>query len=127
MAKETLLQSMWIGYGEDKILRIKILEGVTIDLKQAKLMNESMQRLAEEATFPVLIDARVNYDWDKDAQEYVALNSGFRLATAVITNNPLVRVLSNSYSKIFKPSYPLRIFSDEEKAIAWLKEMMENR
>ena len=115
---------MWIGYGEDKILRIRILEGVNIDLKQAKLMNESMQRLAGDGPFPVLIDARVNYDWDKDAQEYIALHSDCRLATAVITNNPLVRLLSNSYVKIFKPSYPSRIFQDEEKAVAWLKEMM---
>lgn len=124
MAKETLLQTMWLGFGEDNILRMRILEGVTIDLQQAKLMNEAMLRLAGEGPFPVLIDARATYSWDKDAQEYIAQNSTFRLATAVITNNPVTRLLSNSYVKIFKPTYPLRIFSDEEKAVAWLKELM---
>lgn len=126
MAKETLLQSCWIGYGEDKIIRMRIFEDTTIDLGQARLINESIRRLAVgENLIPVMIDARATYSWDKDAQEYIAQNSGFRLATALITNNPVSRVLTNSYSKIFKPNYPLRIFSNEEKAIAWLKEMME--
>jgi hypothetical protein len=124
MAKETLLQSCWMGYGEDKILRMRVLEGATIDIQQAKLITESMLRLADEVPVAVLIDGRENYTWDKDAQEYIAQNSNYRLATALITNNPVVRIFSNSYAKVFKPSYPLRIFTDEEKAIAWLKEMM---
>lgn len=124
MAKETLLQTMWLGFGEDKILRVRILEGVTVDLQQAKLMNEAMLRLAGEGPFAVLMDTRANYSWDKDAQEYIANNSGFRLATAIVTNNPVSRVISNSYIKLFKPEYPSKIFADEEKAVAWLKEMM---
>jgi hypothetical protein len=127
MAKETLLQSCWMGYGEDKILRMRVLEGATIDLKQAKLITESMQRLADETPVAVLIDARQNYTWDKDAQEYIAQHSAYRLATALITNNAVVRIFSNSYAKIFKPSYPLRIFANEEKALEWLKEMMGKR
>ncbi len=121
MAKETLLQSCWLGFGEDKILRMRVLEGAVIDLMQAKMITESMQRLAEGKRIPVLIDGRHNYTWDKDAQEYIAQNSGFRIATALITDNAVIRILSNSYSKVFKPSYPLKIFSNEEKAIKWLR------
>jgi hypothetical protein len=124
MAKETLLQSCWLGYGDDKILRMRVLEGANIDLKQAKLITESMQRLTDEMPVAVLIDGRQNYTWEKDAQEYIAQNSAFRLATALITNNSVVRIFSNSYSKIFKPSYPLRIFATEEKALEWLKKMV---
>lgn len=116
-----------MGYGEDKILRMRVLEGANIDLKQAKLITESMQRLADETPVAVLIDGRENYTWDKDAQEYIAQHSAYRLATAVVTNNAVVRIFSNSYAKIFKPSYPLRIFSNEEKALEWLKEMMEKK
>jgi hypothetical protein len=126
MAKETLLQSCWMGYGEDKILRMRVLEGANIDLKQAKLITESMQRLADETPVAVLIDGRQDYTWEKDAQEYIAQNSAYRLATAVVTNNAVVRIFSNSYAKIFKPSYALKIFSTEEKALEWLKEMMRN-
>lgn len=124
MAKETLLQSCWMGYAEDKILRVRVLEGAIIDLNQAKLITESMKRLADETPIPVLIDGRQNYTWNKDAQEYIAQHSDFRLATALITNNPLIRIISNSYAKIFKPTYPLRIFSNEEKAVEWLRSLM---
>ena len=124
MAKETLLQTMWMGFGDEKIIRVRILEGMKIDLKQAKLMNECMLRLAEKDRFPVLIDARASYSWNKDAQEYNATHSDSRLATAVITNNPVSRLLTNTYVKIFKPAYPVKIFSNEAKAILWLKEFM---
>jgi hypothetical protein len=124
MAKETLLQSMWLGYDEDKILRVRILDGVTVDLQQSKLMVEAMMRLADEKRFPVLIDGRVNYTWTKEAQEHNVLNSDFRLATAVLTNNPVTQLLTNTYVRIFKPKYPVRIFSKEEKAVAWLREFL---
>lgn len=113
-----------MGYAEDKILRVRVLEGAIIDLNQAKLITESMKRLADETPIPVLIDGRQNYTWNKDAQEYIAQHSDFRLATALITNNPLIRIISNSYAKIFKPTYPLRIFSNEEKAVEWLRSLM---
>ncbi len=124
MAKETLLQSMWLGYGDDRILRVRILEGVTVDLQQAKLMNEAMLRLSDEEKFLVMIDARASYSWDKDAQEFIALNSDFRIATAVITSNPVTRLLTNSFVFIFKPVYPIKIFLEEEKAVEWLKEFL---
>ena len=106
---------------------MRVLEGANIDLKQAKLITESMLRLTDETPVAVLIDGRQSYTWEKDAQEYIAQNSGFRLATALLTNNAVVRILSNSYAKIFKPSYPLKIFATEEKALEWLKEMMEKK
>ncbi|MBI3510043.1 MAG: STAS/SEC14 domain-containing protein [Bacteroidetes bacterium] len=127
MAKEILLQSMLLTYGEDGILRMKIHENSVIDLRQSKLMNESMMRLAEKKKFPVLIDARTNYTWEKDAQEYIATNSSFRIATAVLITNPVVRMLSNAYVSMFKPSYPVKQFSDEAEAIQWLKEMMSKK
>ncbi|CAN5374078.1 hypothetical protein BH09BAC5_BH09BAC5_20890 [soil metagenome] len=127
MAKEALLQTMWLGFGEDKILRVRILEGAKVDLQQSKLMNESMLRMAVEVPFPVLIDTRANFIWERDAQEFLAANSDFRLAVAIITNNPISRLITNSYVKFFKPAYPTKIFSSEEKAIVWLKEKMEEK
>ncbi len=121
MAEETVLQSVLIVFGNDNILKVRIKDGVTIDLKQAKIINENMRRHAVNGKIPILIDARVSYNWDKDAQQYLADHSDFRLATAVLSNNSFSRLLTNTYMKIFKPSYPIRIFTNEEKAIKWLK------
>ena len=120
MAEETLLQTVWLGFDKDKILRMKILEGTRIDLTLAKIINENIRRHAAGGKIAVMIDARANYSWDKDAQKYMAENSECRLATAVITNNPITRILSNTYVKIFKPSYPVKLFSEEKEAVEWL-------
>ena len=125
MAEETVLQSSLIVFGNDNILRVRIKEGVTIDLEQAKIMNENMKRHAGNGKIPVLLDARVSYSWDKDAQQYIADHSEWRLATAVLSDNPFSRLLSNTYKKIFKPPYPSKLFTQEEKAIKWLKKLME--
>lgn len=124
MAEETVLRSVLIVFGNDNILRMRIKDGVTIDLKQAKIINDEMRRHATHGRIPILIDARVKYNWDKDAQKFMADNSDFRLATAVLSDNPFSRLLTNTFVKIFKPSYPVKLFTEEEKAIAWLKEMM---
>jgi hypothetical protein len=125
MAEETVLQSSLIVFGNDNILVVRIKEGVTIDLTQAKIMNDNMKRYAVKGKIPVLLDARVRYSWDKDAQQYIADNSEWRLATAVLSDNPLSRLLSNTYVKIFNPPYQSKLFTDEEKAIKWLKENMD--
>jgi hypothetical protein len=120
MAEETLLQTVWLGFGKDKILRIRILEGTRIDLKLAKIITENMRRHAADGRIPILIDARASYTWDKEAQQYMAENSEFRLATAVISNNPLTRLISNTYVRIFKPNYPVKMFTEENEAVEWL-------
>src|SRR5665213_1502140 len=99
MAEETVLQSVLLVFGNDRILRMKIKEGVTIDLKQAKIINENLRKHATNGKIPILIDARVNYKWEKDAQEYLANHSDFRLATAVLSDKPLSRMLTNTYIK----------------------------
>jgi len=126
MAEETVLQSSLIVFGNDNILIVRIKEGVTIDLKQAKIMNDNMKRHAANGKIPVLMDTRVRYSWDKDAQQYIAENSEWRLATAVLSDNPFSRLLSNTYVKLFKPSYPIKLFTEEEKAMEWLKGMQDS-
>ena len=127
MAEETVLQSVLIVFGNDKILKLRIKDGVTIDLKQAKIINENMRKHATDGRIPVLIDARVSYNWNKDAQQYLADNSDFRLATAVLSDNPFSRLLTNTFVKIFKPVYPVKLFTDEEKAIEWLNQFKDSK
>lgn len=122
MAKEAVLQTVWLGLGEDGILRIRILENATITFEQAKLQEQTIHRLIGDSRVPVLIDAREPYSWEKEAQQYIADHAAsYRIATAVITNNPVSRLITNTYVSIFKPSYPVKLFTEESKAIEWLK------
>lgn len=125
MSKEAILSTVWMGYGDDGILRIRMLENAYIDLNNIKLQYSTIQRLAGNKRLPVLLDARASFTTSKDAYEYLSQESAKRIATAVLTTNPLSRAVINTYVTVFRPASPYKMFTDEQKAIKWLKEMAE--
>lgn len=124
MSKEAILSTVWMGYGDDGILRIRMLENAYIDLDNIKLQYSTIQRLAGNKRLPVLLDARASFTTSKDAYEYLSQESAKRIATAVLTTNPLSKAVINTYVTVFRPASPYKMFTDEEKAIEWLKEMV---
>jgi hypothetical protein len=72
---------------------------------------------------PVLYDARPHFLITVEAREYLQ-SKAFkkdRLATAVISNRLGVRIMVNFMNKFRKTESPLRFFSNEEKALTWLR------
>lgn len=122
MAKEAVLETVLMTYGDDGILRIRINEGAVIGLSQAKLQFETIRRLCGEGKIAVLVDATLSHSITKEAQEYAAQNVGNRIATAVINPNPFAKITLNIFLAIFKPATPFRTFMNEENALKWLKE-----
>jgi hypothetical protein len=127
MAKEAVLETMQMSYGDDGILRIRIKEGAVIGLAQIRLQSEMIQRLCGDAKIPVLIDASLSHTVTKEAQEYGAHSVGNRVATAVVNPNPFSKIGFNLYLRIFRPSTPYRIFTSEENAEKWLREQRAAR
>ena len=122
MAKEAVLETVTMSYGEDGILLIRIEEGAAIGIRQAKLQFETIRRLCGDGKILVLIDASANHTVTKEAQEYAANNVGNRIATAVINPNPFSKISLNIYLTIFRPQTPYKMFSNEEDAREWLLE-----
>jgi len=122
MAKEAVLETVLMTYGDDGVLRIRINEGAAIGLTQAKLQSETIRRLCGTGKIAVLIDASANHTVTKEAQEYSAQNVGNRIATAVIHPNPISKISLNLYLSIFRPATPYKMFSSEERALIWLKQ-----
>ena len=127
MAKEAVIETAVMIYGDDGILRIRINEGAHIDLAQAKLTRETIRRLCGETKIPVLVDATVRYTITKEAEEFGAQNANNRIATAVISSNPFGKISLNIFLAIFKPSTTFKFFMNEEKAVEWLNEQVKRR
>lgn len=125
MANEAVLESVIMSYGDDGILRITINEGAEIGIQQTRLQLETVRRICGSQKVRVLIDARASHEVTQEAKEFTAQNVGNRIATAVISSNPLTKISVNIFVRMFKPSTPYRIFSREAKALAWLKEQSE--
>lgn len=122
MAKEAVLETVLMTYGDDGILRIRINEGAVIGLSQAKLQFETIRRLCGDGKILVLVDATQSHTITKEAQEYAAQNVGNRIATAVVNPNSISKITLNLFLKIFKPASPFKSFTNEANALKWLKE-----
>jgi hypothetical protein len=126
MAKEAVLETVMMSYGDDGILRIKIKEGAVIGLAQAKLQFETIRRVCGDDKILALIDATASHTVTKEAQEFAAQNVGNRIATAVINPNPFSKITLNLFLRIFRPVTPFKSFSNEENAVKWLLEQRGN-
>ncbi len=125
MKKETSViktDSAEIWLENKQILWVRILEGAEMDLKaMEKCFSIYSQFLGKKKTVQI-IDARAVCTMTTEGKQYSALHSpDYLLATAVITDQLSVRLLTNFYNKLHNHSVPFELFKTEEEARAWLK------
>ena len=108
---------------DDGILQIKMLDGVHITLEKVKEYFEVSHQLTHDTKVLVMVDNTLDYSITDDAKRYasssVALKN--RIATAVVTNSVINRLMGSLYIKLYKPMVPTKMFYNEETALKWLK------
>lgn len=111
---------------KDNILYGPYPEGVELDLEFVK--NTVAQRLEflEGKELPALIDTTGVKSATKEARDYFAKaeSSAGLKAAALLSRSTFSTFLSNFFIKIslIKSPIPVRSFTKEEEAIAWLKQ-----
>ncbi|MCH2231367.1 MAG: hypothetical protein MK105_13580 [Crocinitomicaceae bacterium] len=61
---------------------------------------------------------------NKEEQKYIDTHfEKFATEMAMITRSAPVRLIVNSYTKIFKPKVPIKLFKTEEEAVKWLNKV----
>jgi hypothetical protein len=61
-------------------------------------------------------------DVDKEARLFAGQETPkFIKALAVITNSSISKMIADLFLLVYKPSYPTKLFTSEEDAIAWIK------
>lgn len=85
-------------------------------IEAIKSINDGLKR-------PFLADARKLKKVEKEAREFYASAATGDVceAVAIMAETRVSKVLINFFMKINKPAYPMRMFTDEEEAIEWLK------
>jgi hypothetical protein len=108
-------------------LRIKVIEGVHIDLPSLKEDAAVNMMLTNNKKALALYDSRAFFTIDQDARDYVksGITDPTRLATAVVTSHLGTRLLINFFIRFNKPQTPMKLFTCEEKALQWLRELKE--
>lgn len=122
--KEALTPVARLVIDDDKILRVIYAEGSTINVESLKTIFSSMERLCDGAVLPVLVDVRNFHKITPEASDYAIKHLTPRLATAMLTSNVAYKLFANLYSAFRTSTPPIKVFTNEAKALYWLSTFM---
>lgn len=91
----------------------------------AEILEKAALTYTGEA-FVVVADIRNMKSISNEARAYLAGKHAEQLhaAVAILVDGMATRLIANFFINFHKPSRPTRIFSDEQKAIEWLKKYL---
>ncbi len=111
-------------YFKDRVIYASYQPKLAIDLEIAKKTSMYRKQISQKrGDMPVLADIRNLGKVSDEAREWLATDEANELipAMAILTNNPIQKLLANFYLMLSKPSMPTRLFTDKDKALRWLK------
>lgn len=93
-----------------------------LDLEAAKQTVELRLKMVQGVKHLVLIDAQNVKTITKDARDYFASDEGskFIIASALVLDSTVGKILGNFFLQISKPKVPLRLFTNKADALDWL-------
>ena len=95
------------------------------DIEAVEELYQEMKHLTDTGKVLCLTDARVAGSMTKEFRDYVAeRNKDVIQAVAVWIGSPISRIVGNMFIKFAKLHHPMKLFSDREMAIKWLKEQL---
>ena len=108
---------------EDGLLQIRFFKGVIVTLEKVKEYYAISNELLNNQKSLVLVDASEEYEITEDAKAYGQTEEAMksRIAVAFVTNSIGNQLMFNLYLKFYKPLVPIKMFSNKEKALNWLK------
>ena len=113
---------------DDGLLQSQALPGAGQSLADARGSVAAYAALCGGRRRPLLVDLRAaGRPMDRAAREYYA---GPELAAvvsaaALLVSSPVGRVIGTFFLRIARPATPIRLFTDEQEALAWLERFRE--
>lgn len=104
---------------EEQIVE-EVYKALTIDLAMMKgHIEDSLQAYGRGCWY--LSDINLLKSTKREARDYLAKNA-IAAGAAILTNSPISKMVGNLFLKFNKPEFPTKLFTDREKALAWIKE-----
>jgi len=109
---------------KEPITYLRFEENVLLDAQKVKVTGDACLEITGGARYLMLTDATGTLDVTPEGRKTAAesKNSGNIIAHAVIVKRLGQRLIANVYEEVNKPSYPVKVFTEEEEAITWLLE-----
>ena len=104
----------------DGIVHLTWEPGVTIGVEDAAAAAEAIAELGGGKRVLALISPGEGSNQDRPARLEFSRRDDLVTAAAVVVRTPALRVMGNLFVNVNQPKTPIRMFDDEEAAIAWL-------
>jgi hypothetical protein len=108
---------------EDDISWLVFLPEIEVEADDAAAIIQTAGETFVGEAYVVLADIRLMKSISNEARTYLASQQGEQLhaAVAILVDSMATRLIANFFINFHKPSRPTRIFTDERKAVEWLK------
>lgn len=103
----------------DDHLHYTWVDGATACLVDAEESLAAVEALAGSRRLPLLVDMRGLKTLDRAARSRFSETDAIT-RLAFVVESPLSRVLANFFLAVSRPSWPTRMFTSEDEAVAWL-------
>jgi len=115
----TTVQTM----GEDGILYVRLKPGSQVTLDDAQASLRVTDELAGNRRIAVLVDARPARSITRDARIAFSDSESRRntIAQAIVVASGVSRAMGSFFIGLNRPAFPVRLFTAEAEAVAWLK------
>ena len=122
---ETSSSRIWLD--ENGILHTVNRPGCCFDLAAAQENIHAVRNFLNGRKVPVAVDLRGTRSVSREARQYYAKEDGAveTLATALIVDSPVGRIIGNFFIGLHKPKSPVKIFDIETEAVEWLKGFLD--
>jgi hypothetical protein len=113
--------SLWEPLAADGIGRIRYAKGDVVSEDLAKTTIVELKVLGGGKPIPVLVDIRQMKSVSREARAIFGGPHAAFSALALLADSPRTQVIANFFIALSHPKVPTQMFSDEEKALAWLR------
>jgi hypothetical protein len=112
---------------EDGIIIGTYLETTSLDIDMAQKGVEMRRALSNNSAMPLLMDISNLKGASAEARQYLASTESLSevRAGALLVKSIFSEALGNFFFAVSKPIIPKKIFTDKNKAIAWLNQFNE--
>lgn len=112
---------VWEPIGPDGIAKIRWATGavITEELARASLIALAAQTKGKRA--PVLADIRKLKSMTRESRKVYGSSTEAVAAIALLAASATTQVIANFFIGLNRPSVPTQMFTDEEKALIWLR------
>lgn len=97
----------------------------TQTLADARENVQAFNTLAAGRKHACMVDMRVPYQMERSVREYYASPEATALCSAIamVVRSPVARIIGNLFLAMNRPPVPVRMFTDDAEAVAWLRRL----